>query len=446
MYSYLWQYPKNREMGWSEEVNGVCHDASNWFFTQNGNLWKFPITHDIKNTCKKPSGKILKTDKKEIEVKLRAIYGVSRVKNIHMGDIDYFQNHVYVPITADSEKDEPISVIFIFTARDLSFTNYYIPIREDKKKFSSIGWVAINKNGLLYTSDKNVKNTTNKNYSRVHVYEIGNILRKEPLTFHSVANLYDQFGRAFHRGYMQGGCFDDNNHLHMMNGFVTWYKGSYKNNWSKNGKGGICIYKTREAPVKGGVQNLYLLKQSAQKSGFRYQFDGKGDEPQGLTYWNLDYVKPESPGIKGQLHAIMLNTIGTGDDDFYFKHYRKQANIRYYKVILKVGNFDGAGTNAGVYIKLSGLKGESKFIELDSPKDDFEKGTINTFVIEADRDIGAIKYITVKHDNSGKNPSLYIDRITVEDIEAQTIYAFRCKRWLARDKGDRKISAVFYPR
>lgn len=482
MYLYLGQYPKDREMGWSEEVNGVCHDKSNWFFTQNGNLWKFPITHDIHKICKSPSGNIRRTNKADIEFLLKTLFGVTKVTSIHMGDIDYYNGYIFVPITADYEKEQmtvtvpslpsvvtlpgsnislvlpgpsikvpvgsgrgTITDIFIFKASDLTFVNHYVPRREDKKTFTSIGWVAINQNGLLYTSDKHVKNTTNKDYSRVHVYAIGNVLSKEPLTFHSVANLYDQYGRAFNREHMQGGCFDDNDHLHIMNGFVTWYKGYYKNNWSKDGKGGICIYKTSRTPQKGAVQNLYLLKQSAQKSGFRYQFDGKGDEPQGLTYWDLDNIRPEAPGIKGQLHAIMLNNIGIGDDDFYFKHYRKKADLGYYKVIIKVGNLEDAGTNAGVFIKLSGSKGESKFIELDSPKDDFERNTNNTFVIEVDQNIGTLKNITVKHDNSGKNPSLYIDRITVEDIEAQKTYSFSCKRWLAKDKGDKKLSVVLYP-
>ena len=52
MYEYIRQWPKDREMGWSHEANGVCHDQNNWFFSQNGILWKFPITHRIGDTCK----------------------------------------------------------------------------------------------------------------------------------------------------------------------------------------------------------------------------------------------------------------------------------------------------------------------------------------------------------------------------------------------------------
>ena len=75
MYNYIHQWPADREMGWSEELQGVCHDANNWFFTQNGNLWKFPITHRIADTCK--SANVSK-----------GIYKVST--SLHMGDIDHY--------------------------------------------------------------------------------------------------------------------------------------------------------------------------------------------------------------------------------------------------------------------------------------------------------------------------------------------------------------------
>ena len=41
-------YPKDRENGWSDELQGVTTDDSNWYFTQIGRLWKFPFSHYIK--------------------------------------------------------------------------------------------------------------------------------------------------------------------------------------------------------------------------------------------------------------------------------------------------------------------------------------------------------------------------------------------------------------
>ena len=47
------------------------------------------------------------------------------------------------------------------------------------------------------------------------------------------------------------------------------------------------------------------------------------EEPEGLTYWDLDGRKV--PGIEGQLHAILLDNDTWSDDDVYLKHYRVQG-------------------------------------------------------------------------------------------------------------------------
>lgn len=35
MYSFINTYPKDREPGWSEELNGVTNDKRFWYFTRN---------------------------------------------------------------------------------------------------------------------------------------------------------------------------------------------------------------------------------------------------------------------------------------------------------------------------------------------------------------------------------------------------------------------------
>ncbi len=44
------------------------------------------------------------------------------------------------------------------------------------------------------------------------------------------------------------------------------------------------------------------------------------EEPKGITYWDLN-KDTRAPEICGVLHAIMIDNVGVGDDDFYFKHY-----------------------------------------------------------------------------------------------------------------------------
>ena len=331
MYNYIHQWPADREMGWSHELNGVCHDANNWFFTQNGNLWKFPITHRIADTCK--SANVSK-----------GIYKVST--SLHMGDIDHYNGYVFVPISDNSS-------VRIYRAQNLAFVTEQIIKREDGNKFGSIGWLAINPiNGMLYTSDKIASSVTSGSKSRIHIYKIGNLSSSNPLTLHATLVLCDNSKQVLEREHMQGGCFDNDNHLHIVNGYYTGAKQSWANS-----KGGISVFRVNPYPDKGSNENVYRFDASNQKSGFRYQFNGIGEEPEGITWWDLNKDK-RAPGkdgkpMEGTLHVIMLDNAGSGDDDFYFKHYRNiLAPI---EPLGKISIVDSVNIDSPVKIKLTGV-------------------------------------------------------------------------------------------
>ena len=68
-----------------------------------------------------------------------------------------------------------------------------------------------------------------------------------------------------------------------------------------------------------------IVRSTNGSGSFNYEFHPGGstdEEPEGLTYWDLD--GRNAPGIKGQLHAILLDNDANGDD-VYFKHYRVQG-------------------------------------------------------------------------------------------------------------------------
>ena len=134
------------------------------------------------------------------------------------------------------------------------------------------------------------------------------------LKIYAQVNLRDEEGDDYvERGCMQGGCFDNNNNLFLCNGY-------YKN--YANSKGGITVYELPSIPYNpSGVVFARIKARSNQSHAFRFQFNSLGEEPEGITYWDLDNGR--SPNIRGQLHAIMIDNVGTGADDFYFKHYRK---------------------------------------------------------------------------------------------------------------------------
>ena len=186
-------------------------------------------------------------------------------------------------------------------------TTYFHPYR-------TIPWCAVNPcNGKLYTTDKEKSGSCVSKDLFVYDIDLDKIRQgsQEFLHFHCTNRMYDERCRRLTLIHMQGGCFDNQNHLHVNNGF-----------WKKkeaNSKGGISVFSVPVATAEGGIYGIRRIIKSNQSRGFRYQFNSYGEEPEGLTYWDLNDGR--APGIKGVLHAIMLDNAGTGADDFYFKHY-----------------------------------------------------------------------------------------------------------------------------
>ena len=295
-YDYIGNYPKDRENGWSEELNGVCHDDSNWYFTQNGNIWKFPVGHNLNNYV---SGE-------------NSAKGIFKYKyGHHLGDIDCYNGYLFVPVSDDGNP-----YIAVFSTKDIhkciATNKMKLP---NGKNFSDLGWLVINpNNGLLFTSNGDI----NKD-KPIYVYSIDfeaiKLSRADFLKIYTQVNIVDEEkDDNMTRGCMQGGCFDNNNNLHLCNGF-----------WKKehsNKKGGITVFEIPNLSYNpNSIVVVQIKARSNQSHDFRFQFNTLGEEPEGLTYWDLDNGK--APSIRGQLHAIMLDNVGIGADDLYFKHFRK---------------------------------------------------------------------------------------------------------------------------
>ena len=334
MYTYLGEYPYKTNLGGlAEEINGVCHDSNNWFFAQNGNLWKYPVSFDLNSIRSEKQGPDVLVVGKDNKIKIinprRAIYKHERVKGEHFGDIDYYEGKIYVPVKVGSK-----CTIRMYNASNLTFVKEQVMKRADGKPFSDIGWLAINpNNGFLYTSENTISSK-----SPIYIYKIGSFDKSETLEFITTAKLFDENRKELTRGCMQGGCFDAYNRLYLNNGYfkgLDWdskktFPLTYRDSYA-NSKGGISVFKTPSSlPTKGTCQNLIRIAASNQKSGFRYQFDGEYQEPEGLTWWDLDKNANKAPKISGQLHAIMLGNKSkimksTNYDHIYFKHYKCNA-------------------------------------------------------------------------------------------------------------------------
>lgn len=108
-----------------------------------------------------------------------------------------------------------------------------------------------------------------------------------------------------------------------------------------------------------------------------------------------------------------------------------------YRIVVKTGGKKKAGTDADVYITLMGENGNSGERELDNPhRNDFEKNNADTFAIATDTDLGEIRKIRIRHDNSGKKPGWFLDYITIHEEETDRMWYFPCNRWLAVDEDD----------
>ena len=296
MYQFINDYPYFRENGLSHECQGVCHDKDNWYFTQDGNLWKIPLQQDLNQ---KFSGTV-------------ASKGVKKVKlGGHLGDLDYYEaNGVGYLFIADND-GEYNTYISIVRASDLWLVGRFPIFRNGDLRFKDIGWCAINR-GYLYTSNGPVYGLT----APVYIYKIDtqnivniNMFRKPYATL----RIQDESGRDYKLDYMQGGCFDHENHLHLANGY-------WKN--EDRDKQGIHIFEVQAEPSQL-VQNVKRISKSNQKSGFKYKFDTSGQEPEGITWWDLDNDSRAPAKERGQLHVILLDNDPGGTDDLVFKHFRR---------------------------------------------------------------------------------------------------------------------------
>lgn len=319
MYDLIGQYPDNKDLqGLATEFQGVCHDNENWYFTQNGYLWKFPRTTNFYNGFY--TSEDVRIDKNNNVNVLRRPSKIfkraSEGENMHLGDIDYYNGYIFVPL---ENKNNGTRSVRIYRASDLVLINEQRIKRYDGKYFTALAWLAINpNNGLLYTSDHNISQFELKGAEEgrsvgLQVYTIGDVTKPNPLKIHSVADIYDSQMKPVDIMYTQGGCFDEENHIYIVNGDA---RGTHANE-----NGGISVFKVSSCPSKDAHDKLTRLDHSTQRGHFRYQFDGLWNEPEGITYWDVDkFISNKTPGIQGQLHAIVLNNGIT--DKICFKHYR----------------------------------------------------------------------------------------------------------------------------
>lgn len=109
-----------------------------------------------------------------------------------------------------------------------------------------------------------------------------------------------------------------------------------------------------------------------------------------------------------------------------------------YKVQVVTGNVRGAGTSASAFLKLLCSNGESRVFQV-AENMGFERGTVETFKLPVDRDLGAVKTVFVRRAKTGVSETgagWFLDKVLVRGPSGELV-SFPCKQWLGdSEEGD----------
>uniref|UniRef100_A0A672IB87 Lipoxygenase homology domains 1a n=1 Tax=Salarias fasciatus TaxID=181472 RepID=A0A672IB87_SALFA len=149
-----------------------------------------------------------------------------------------------------------------------------------------------------------------------------------------------------------------------------------------------------------------------------------------------------------------------------------------YEVTVVTGDVRAGGTNANVFCQIYGDGGKTEVLTLKSRSNNFERGTMEIFKIEA-QDVGKIYKMRIYHDGSGIGDGWFLETVDVKRLTMATVqvvvkkeetpkkdkkkdkkkkkkeeeevevveqlqevvetFTFPCSRWLAKDEEDGEV-------
>ena len=118
-----------------------------------------------------------------------------------------------------------------------------------------------------------------------------------------------------------------------------------------------------------------------------------------------------------------------------------QISEKSYLVKVFTGKKTGAGTDANVYVNISGENGDTGPRKLSKSKTNinkFEAGNEDQFEISS-LDLGRLKKIRVGQDTKGWGDAWFLDRIEIEN------FVFVCQQWLGKGEDDGQVERVLVP-
>lgn len=334
-HTYLGNNPKEKEPGWHKEAQGIAHDNTHWYFSQNnvtsftslifplnprkGTLWRIPATRDLAAdvSCDSPG-----VTCRQLEDTVLRDHGYN-----HFGDLEWHDGFLLVGL----EGPGVAPLVVVFRGDETLELVDYAELTEQR----GAGWATVDPSGFLYSSTKE----PDSNFHRVfHKYAVAWDLLKSQnrlqIALSGIVHVLDEQGQPLALEHMQGGAFsDDGRTLYLSNGFS---KGS-PTLW------GLHVFEATtagsDAPCGSAPGDCVArrVQRSTNGSGaFNYEFHpswSKYEEPEGITYWDLDAPGAPVTGgltssglpVRGQLHALLLDN-DFDADDVYVKHYRASVS------------------------------------------------------------------------------------------------------------------------
>ncbi len=298
-YLYLGNYPSNDSPGYHRNVQGLAHDADHWFIShlylpppvgseETGAIWRIPVEHDLDDVSPSDPGvtRTFLTDYPAL-----ANYN-------HVGDIVHYEFLSSWILNMTLECDGVQQYIAVLDAgTSLAYLDHgSLPQQK-------CGWAAVDPAGFLYSSEGHPDTLVK--------YQVDwDALRNSPPVLNiqlvDILPIRDENGAPLQLHHAQGGEFSPSGDLlYMSSGYYT-----------------------DTDPITEGLhvfdaQSWVRVQHSTNGYGyFNYQFEPGGvtaQEPEGLTLWDLDDGR--APGIRGQLHALLLDNSGVLSDEIFIKHY-----------------------------------------------------------------------------------------------------------------------------
>ncbi|KAK9530722.1 hypothetical protein VZT92_012210 [Zoarces viviparus] len=106
-----------------------------------------------------------------------------------------------------------------------------------------------------------------------------------------------------------------------------------------------------------------------------------------------------------------------------------RPGLYHYRVLVKTGWRRGAGTTAHVGISLYGVnKSGSRHLQRDGA---FQRSSLDQFHLETDDNLGEVWKIRIWHDNTGLDPSWYVQHVVVWDPQTDHMFFFLLEDWLS---------------